>query len=94
MLKGHMTTGFVSGGVIAAYVISCLVGGFCVGQYMGKHKFLWGTLIGLFYFFILYLLGAIIYSKGFQMSLQVFGSCLICIVSGMLGGMLAPAEKR
>jgi putative membrane protein (TIGR04086 family) len=94
MLKGHMTAGFLSGGVIGAYVISCLLGGFLMGHHVGKHKFLWGMFVAICYFFVLFLAGKIIYSQKFVWNLQTMGSFLICLVSGMLGGMLAPAERR
>lgn len=94
MLKGHMTAGFVSGGVIAAYVISCLLGGFCMGQHMGKHKFLWGMIIGCCYFGILFVVGRLVYHSAFRVDLQVISSFLICIVAGMLGGMFAPAVRK
>jgi putative membrane protein (TIGR04086 family) len=94
MLKGHMSTGFVSGGVIGTYVISCFLGGFLAGRHMGKHKFIWGVLVAGCYFFVLCLAGKIVYSGSFAMDLRTMGSFLICIVSGMLGGMMAPAKRR
>lgn len=93
MLKNNMGAGFISGGVIAAYVISCLAGGFCMGQYMGKHKFIWGILIGICYFGILFLAGRVIYHTGIQADVQFISSFLICMVAGMLGGMLAPRVR-
>ncbi len=91
MLGGHMTAGFISGAVIAAYVFSCLTGGFCVGRYMGKYKFMWGSATGCCYFCILFVTGRLLYHSALAVDLQVISSFLICIVSGMLGGMLAPA---
>lgn len=93
MLKNNMGAGFVSGGVIAAYVISCLIGGFCMGQYTGKHKFVWGILIGICYFGILFLAGRAIYHTAIKADIQFISSFLICMVAGMLGGMLAPRVK-
>lgn len=94
MLRGHMTARFVSGGIVAAYVISCLLGGFCMGQHMGKHKFLWGLLTGCCYFCILFVAGRLLYRSALVVNLQVISSFLICIVAGMLGGMLAPAVRK
>lgn len=92
MLKGHMNSGFISGGVIAAYVISSLLGGFCMGQLKGKQKFLWGALIGFGYFLVLLLAGTLIYHQGLRMNFQTVSSGMICVVAGMIGGMLAPAD--
>lgn len=92
MLNGHMNPGFISGGVIAAYVISSLIGGFCIGQIRGKQKFLWGALMGLGYFLALLLVGNVIYHQGLTMNFQTISSGIICVVAGMIGGMLAPAD--
>ncbi len=94
MLKGHMNTSFVSGGVIAAYVLSSLMGGFCIGQMKGKQKFLWGAFMGFGYFLLLLLVGNIIYHQGITMNFQTVSSGMICVVAGMIGGMLAPADHK
>ena len=93
MLKGHMTAGFIGGGVIAAYVVSALLGGFCIGQVKGRQKFLWGLLIGLCYFLVLFLTGKMIYHSGAAFDFQTISSGMICAVAGMIGGMLAPANR-
>ena len=94
MLNGHMNSGFVGGGVIAAYVISSMVGGFCIGQIKGKQKFLWGALMGAGYFLVLLLVGNVVYHQGPAMNFQTGSSGSICVVSGMIGGMLAPADQE
>lgn len=93
LLNGDMSASFITGGVIAAYVISCLVGGFCMGQYTGKHKFVWGIGIGSCYFGVLFLAGKAVYQSGAHSDIQWISSFLICMVAGMLGGMLAPRVK-
>ena len=87
MLKGHMTAG------LAAYVVSALLGGFCIGQVKGRQKFLWGLLIGLCYFLVLFLTGKMIYHSGADFGFQTVSSGMICAVAGMIGGMLAPANR-
>ena len=94
MLNGHMNFGFVGGGVIAAYVISSMVGGFCIGQIKGKQKFLWGALMGAGYFLVLLLVGNVVYHQGPAMNFHTVSSGIICVVSGMIGGMLAPADQE
>ena len=94
MLKGHMNTDFVSGGVIAAYVLSSLMGGFCIGQMKGKQKFLWGAFMGFSYFLLLLLVGNIIYHQGITMNFQTVSSGMICVVAGMIGGMHASADHK
>lgn len=92
MLNGHMNPGFIGGGVIATYVISSLIGGFCIGQIRGKQKFLWGALMGFGYFLVLLLVGNVIYHQGLTMNFQTISSGIICVVAGMIGGMIAPAD--
>ncbi len=92
--KSQVGTGFISGGVIAAYVISCLLGGFSMGQATGKHKFFWGLLIGMVYFGILTGAGQLIYHTPIKEGMHIVSSLLICGVAGMLGGMLAPKVKE
>lgn len=94
MLKNAMTPNFVAGGVISVYVISSLVGGFLIGQIKGRQKFIWGGLIGVSYFFVLFLAGKIIYHSGLHFDFQTVSSGLICAVSGMIGGMIAPAVYK
>lgn len=89
MLNRNLGANWISGGVIAAYVLSCLVGGFLIGRHMGKYKFLWGILVGSCYFGILVLAGRLIYQSGAE-QIQLISSYFICMVAGMLGGMLAP----
>ena len=93
LLQKDMSAQFISGSVIASYVISCLAGGFAIGQYTGKHKFLWGIGIGISYFGVLLLAGKFLYPDGTKTDIQLISSFLICMVAGMLGGMLAPRVK-
>ena len=88
-----LKAGIISGGVIAAYVVSALLGGFCIGQVKGRQKFLWGLLIGLCYFLVLFLTGKMIYHSGADFGFQTVSSGMICAVAGMIGGMLAPANR-
>ena len=94
LLQNDMSDQFVSGSVIASYVISCLAGGFAMGQYTGKHKFLWGIGIGICYFGVLLLAGKFLYPNGTKTDVQLISSFLICMVAGMLGGMLAPRVRK
>lgn len=91
--RTEVGTGFISGGVIAVYVISCLIGGFCMGKNMGKQKFFWGMLIGIIYFGILAGVGQLVYHSPLKENIHIVSSLLICGVAGMLGGMLAPTRR-
>lgn len=79
----------LSGGVIAVYVISCILGGAIVGKVMGKQKFLWGMVIGLLYFVILLLIGIFVLRINMTGNVQIISGGMICCISGMVGGMFA-----
>lgn len=43
----------VSAGIVAVYILSCLLGGFMAGKIIRKDKYLWGILVGVFYYLLL-----------------------------------------
>lgn len=90
MLQKGMQESILQASVIITYIAAGLLGGFCMGQHMGRHKFLWGLLIGAVYYLILFLAGR---AQGGHLpseGLSIFSGAMICMVAGMLGGMLAP----
>ena len=80
---------FLSAGVIAAYIISGLIGGCLIGKAMGSQKFLWGLFIGFLYFMFLLLLGIAMMHIDLKQHTQIIGSAFICSISGMVGGMFS-----
>ena len=75
-------------GILVLYSLSCLIGGMISGKKAASRKFLWGMLMGLVYFFIVLFvswIGETEISIGFM---DVFLPGIICLFSGMLGGML------
>ena len=80
---------FLSAGVIAAYIISGLIGGCLIGKAMGSQKFLWGLFIGFLYFMFLLLLGIAMMRIDLKQHTQIIGSAFICSISGMVGGMFS-----
>lgn len=89
ILKTSPGTGFISGGLIAAYIIPCFVGGLIAGKRMKKQKYLWGILMGILYFLLL--LGvSFILKRGVNIQgARVVSTLLFCSISGMLGGMVS-----
>lgn len=77
----------LSGGIIAVYVISCMIGGGMVGKVMGKQKFLWGMVIGVSYFLILLFIGIFMIRIPLSGNMQIISGGMICAISGMVGGM-------
>ena len=76
-------------GVVLVYVISGFLGGFIIGKVKKARKFIWGMLIGGLYFLIL-MAASLIFNKGLGSDMTHFFSTLVlCIASGMVGGMLS-----
>lgn len=79
----------VTAGIIAVYVISCLMGGFLAGKLVRKDKYLWGVLVGLCYFLLLITVSFAVQGK-WDMSLQhAAATFCMCLGGGALGGMLS-----
>lgn len=81
----------ISGTVIGVYVIVNFIGGFILGKWRGKQKLLWGCLIGAVYFAILLVAGICFMGTQLAGNSWIFSGLFVCGVTGMLGGMLAPA---
>lgn len=82
----------VSGAVIAIYVLVNLIGGFVLGKWQGKQKLFWGALAGLVYYGILLAVGVCFMGTQLSGNSWIFSGLLVCGITGMLGGMLAPVK--
>lgn len=76
-------------GVVAVYVISCMLGGFIIGKCKGKKKFVWGILVGAIYAAILIGIGVVIGMGTLPNLITGITAMAICVASGMLGGMIS-----
>lgn len=89
MLKLDLPGAVFSGGINLSYIVSAFVGGFFVGKKMEQKKFLWGLLMGVFYFIIVMLV-SLMMNSGSPLSIgSIFTTMIICSLSGMLGGMIS-----
>lgn len=79
----------VTGGIIAIYVLSTFVGGFILGKLKRVRKFLWGLIIGVLYFALLFLISFGVYRSFDGNGTSIITTLLLCAGGGMLGGMLA-----
>lgn len=87
LYKMQLSEGVVSAGIVVIYVLSGFLGGFLSGKIMKTRKFLWGMVMGACYFLIL-TVGSIAFGHGIDMELSRFFTTLVlCIGSGMIGGM-------
>ena len=75
--------------LIAVYIISGLAGGFWIGKRTKSRKFLWGCLMGMLYFAILFAVSLLLY-KGLAGDWMHLGTTFVlCVASGTVGGMVS-----
>ena len=68
--------------LIAVYIISGLAGGFLIGKRTKSRKFLWGCLMGMLYFAILFAVSLLLY-KGLAGDWMHLGTTFVlCVASG------------
>ena len=72
--------------VVVVYVVSCFAAGFYNGRRVKHKRFVWGIIGGLLYFIILLIMTMA--QGGVQYRASVLTTALICLGSGMFGGML------
>ena len=76
-------------GIIVIYIVSTFLGGFLLGKNMRVKKYLWGLLLGMAYFVVLFMVSLVV-NKGLQNTAGDFIlTMILCGGSGMLGGMLS-----
>ena len=89
MLKLDLSGTVISVGIQFVYIISAFAGGFFVGKKVEQKKFLWGLVMGIFYFIVVMLI-SIFLNRSTPLTLS---SLLIVFVistlSGMIGGMIS-----
>lgn len=89
MLKLQPGTGTIETAILVTYAVSCFLGGLYCGRRAEQKKFVWGMLLGVLYFLLLFLISGMgdrTVQSGLVQSLTALA---ICAGGGMLGGMLA-----
>lgn len=89
MLKMDLSGAVISGGINFAYILSAFAGGFFVGKKTEHRKFLWGLLMGVFYFIILMVVSLLLNRVSPLPLGSLFVVFIITGLSGMLGGMVS-----
>lgn len=89
MLKLDLSGAVISGGINFVYIISAFTGGFFIGKKTEQKKFLWGLLMGVFYFVILMLISLFMNRVSPLPMGSLFSVFVISSLSGMLGGMIS-----
>ena len=88
LYKWNFSVNTVEIGILVLYLVSCLIGGMIAGKKAGSRKFFWGLMLGMSYFLVLVILSLIGEQgivSGFK---EIVLPGIICLFSGMLGGML------
>ena len=89
LYKMELTENIVTIGIMVIYVVSGLLGGIIIGKRMKTRKFLWGIVIGAAYFLVL-MIGSVLMNRGFiSDGLHMAMTLLMCMGSGMIGGMVS-----
>ena len=89
MLKLDLPSIIISGGINFAYIISAFIGGFFVGKKAEQKKFIWGLVLGVFYFVILLVISLMMNRVSPIPLGSLFTVFIISSLSGMLGGMIS-----
>lgn len=79
----------VNGCMIAAYFFSAFSGGFYLGKKQREKKFLWGILLGFCYILLLLFASAILQGPSGILNRETVTVAVVCVLSGMLGGMIS-----
>ena len=79
----------VTAGIVVIYVVSTFVGGFILGKIRRVRKFLWGLIMGILYFALLFLISFGVYRSFGGNGTNLITTFLLCAGGGMLGGMLS-----
>lgn len=88
LYKLQLGENIVEIGILVVYVVSSLLAGLFFSKGAKSRRFLWGMAAGSVYFLIICVLSAIIEPDFAVFSNSCITTMLICIGSGMLGGML------
>lgn len=89
LFRFDLGKGPVTAGIIAVYVLSCLMGGFMAGKILRKDRYLWGVLVGLAYYLLLLTVSFAVQGKWDMTFLHAVATFFMCLGGGALGGMLS-----
>ncbi len=93
MYKCKVSMSGANSGILASYVLSCLIGGFIFSGCLAQKKYLGGARLGVVYFAVVYLVSAVWNQSIAAQMPGMLTAFLICVFSGMLGGMIRSGIK-
>lgn len=89
MLKLQPDAEKIELGIMIVYGVSCFFGGWYSGRKMGRKKYLWGLIVGVLYFLLLFAVSGMSDREVQPELLHSLTALILCGVGGMLGGMVA-----
>lgn len=89
LLMFQITENTVDVGILIIYILSGLSAGFIVGKRTGSRRILWGMVSGILYFLVLFMVSLILKQDMNDLGNDLTTTVLICVGSGMLGGILS-----
>lgn len=75
-------------GIIIVYIISSLLAGIFYSKGAQNRRFLWGMAAGAVYFLVICVISVVVEKDFEPLSNSCITTMLICLGSGMLGGMI------
>ena len=76
-------------GILMIYILSCFMAGMIIGRKRKNRRFLWGMLIGVVYYSVLYIATIFVVNTPDAVVSDVMTTLIICSGSATLGGMLS-----
>lgn len=93
MYKCKISMTGANSGILITYVLSCLVGGFIFSGCLSQKRYLGGGLMGVVYFLVAYVVSAV-WNQSLAVQMPgMLTAFLICVFSGILGGMIRSGMK-
>lgn len=93
MYQCKLSVAGANGGILFTYVVACLVGGFLFSGSLEGKRYLGGGLLGVVYFAVVYCVSAVWNQSLLGQMPGMLTAFLICVFSGMLGGMIRSGIK-
>jgi len=89
LYKANIGDNIIKIGVVITYIVSCFVGGFLSGKGIRERKFLWGLICGGIYVAIILMISLVLGGQKDGNIVNYMTTVLLCLGSGMLGGMIS-----
>lgn len=76
-------------GIGSTYIVSTFIGGLLAGKKIKERRFLWGIVVGVLYFLVIFLVSLALGRDVFGEAGKTVMVFVMCTLGGMLGGMIS-----